>query len=346
MAANMFEFLQNWFAAHPKYANLPFFIAAESYGGHYAPALGFHILSENAAGSAKKIDLKGILIGDGLVDPYHQYPSYVKFARMHQTEMKVSGKELGLMEAALVPCEPLIKACGSWNLTCQSCDSPVTPDGSCAPPKDDPKGLPCCNDNTGVPCINETLRFLACSNAYDVCNLGELIPIQESGINLYDVTKQCTVPPLCYDFTAVNTWLNDKANIAALGAKKASWTSCNREVEIKLVFAGDWMLSFAGATRSILEAGVPMLIYHGANDFIVNWIGGQDWTNALVWSGTAGFARSANTTYTVDGEAVGSYKSYGGLTFMKLENAGHLVPMDVPKTALDMVNKFMHGQPW
>ena len=22
---------------HPKYANLPFFIAAESYGGHYAP---------------------------------------------------------------------------------------------------------------------------------------------------------------------------------------------------------------------------------------------------------------------------------------------------------------------
>jgi hypothetical protein len=41
---------------------------------------------------------QGILIGDGLVDPYHQYPSYVKFARMHQTEMKVSGKELGLME--------------------------------------------------------------------------------------------------------------------------------------------------------------------------------------------------------------------------------------------------------
>ena len=35
---------------------------------------------------------------------------------------------------------------------------------------------------------------------------------QESGINLYDVTKQCTVPPLCYDFSAVTAWLNDKAN--------------------------------------------------------------------------------------------------------------------------------------
>ncbi len=76
----------------------------------------------------------------------------------------------------------------------------------------------------GVPCINETLRFLACSNAYvlpmirfknlshpprtalryDVCNLGELIPIQESGINLYDVTKQCTVP-LTHSLTADTT---------------------------------------------------------------------------------------------------------------------------------------------
>jgi hypothetical protein len=95
-------------------------------------ALGFHILSENAAGSALKINLKGILIGDGLVDPYHQYPSYVKFARAHQAEMKVSAKELGLMEAALVPCEPLIKACGSWNLTCQACDGrrPSRPPGT------------------------------------------------------------------------------------------------------------------------------------------------------------------------------------------------------------------------
>ena len=88
-------------------------------------------------------------------------------------------------------------ACGSGGITAAW---QVTPDGSCAPPKDDPKGLPCCNDNTGVrarrgaarfrvslhqrgtarecyslahallcagvPCINETLRFLACSNAY------------------------------------------------------------------------------------------------------------------------------------------------------------------------------------
>ena len=42
----------------------------------------------------------------------------------------------------------------------------------------------------------------------------------------------------------------------------------------------------------------------------------------------------------VDGRVAGSYKSYRGLTFMKLSDAGHLVPMDQPRTALDMVTKF------
>ena len=69
-----------------------------------------------------------------------------------------------------------------------------------------------------------------------MCNLGELIPIQQSGINLYDVTKQCAVKPLCYNFSAPTSWLNDPSNIKAIGAKKKAWTSCNREVEIKLVF--------------------------------------------------------------------------------------------------------------
>jgi len=246
----------------------------------------------------------------------------------------------------LAGCIPLAKACGSYNTTCQACNSPKTPSGNCGPPKDDPKGLPCCLDPDGIPCTNQTLRFLACSNAYDVCNIGELIPIQDSGVNLYDVTKPCTKPPLCYDFSKETAWLNDPKNIAAIGAKKKSWTSCNREVEIKLVFAGDWMLTFKDAVKSLLEGDIPVLIYHGENDIIVNWMGGQAWTNALQWSGSSGFANAKNTTYTVDGETAGSFKSFKGLTFMKLASAGHLVPMDQPKTALDMLSKFLAGQPF
>merc|ERR1711907_166933 len=113
--------------------------------------------------------------------------------------------------------------------------------------------------------------------------------------------------------------------------------------EIKLVFAGDWMLTFKDAVRSLLEDNIPVLIYHGENDIIVNWMGGQEWTNKLQWSGSAGFALAKNTTYMVDGEDKGSFKTYKGFTFMKLKDAGHLVPMDQPKAALKMVNDFISG---
>ena len=96
---------------------------------------------------------------------------------------------------------------------------------------------------------------------------------------------------------------------------------------------------------SLLEGGVPLLIYHGEYDFIVNWIGGLAWTNALQWSGHAGFLLARNTSYVVAGESAGSFKSHGGLTYLKLKDAGHLVPMDVPEVALDMVGRFLAGRP-
>ena len=95
-----------------------------------------------------------------------------------------------------------------------------------------------------------------------------------------------------------------------------------------------------------MEADIPVLIYHGENDAIVNWMGGLDWTLALPWSGQAGFVLAPNTSFVVGDSAAGSYKTYSGLTFMKLSNAGHLVPMDVPKAALQMLSSFLHGRPF
>jgi len=348
MALNMWEFFQHWFAAHGKYSKLRFFIAAESYGGHYAPALAHMIQMKNAAGEGASINLAGVMIGDGLVDPYNQYSQYPAFARSVQHAAGfgpdgISKGRLELMEGGLATCLPLIATCENWNTTCdRNCLSPVTKDGSCAPPKG--SSVPCCYDNTGAPCLNQTLKYLACTNAYDMCNLEELIPIQGTGVNLYDVRQKCAVKPLCYDFSAVTTWLD--AHHAELGAKKANWQSCNRAVEIKLVMAGDWMLGFQQYLPPLLADKIPVLIYHGDQDFIVNWLGGKAWTHAMQWTGKAGFNAASNVTYTVGGSAAGSYKSHQGFTFMKISGAGHLVPHDKPEVALDMVNRFMAGQPW
>ena len=46
-----------------------FCIHMQSYAGKYVPAIAYKIHLENQASPKVKINLKGVAIGDGLVDP-------------------------------------------------------------------------------------------------------------------------------------------------------------------------------------------------------------------------------------------------------------------------------------
>ncbi|KAK7852572.1 serine carboxypeptidase-like 46 [Quercus suber] len=58
-------FLQRWFAKYPEYRDKDFFITGESYAGHYVPQLAQLIIQSNV-----KINLKGIAVGNALLDYY------------------------------------------------------------------------------------------------------------------------------------------------------------------------------------------------------------------------------------------------------------------------------------
>lgn len=64
----------------------------------------------------------------------------------------------------------------------------------------------------------------------------------------------------------------------------------------------------------------------------------------MIWSGQKQFASAPSVPFTVDGANAGLRKSYGGLSFLKMYNAGHLVPMDQPKASLEMLQRWMNGQ--
>lgn len=101
------------------------------------------------------------------------------------------------------------------------------------------------------------------------------------------------------------------------------------------------MLNFADDIPVLLASKIPVLVYHGEDDFICNWYGGQKWVTDLEWPGQSAFHAAKNTTWTVDGEEAGSYKSAQGLTFLRIKDAGHMVPKDQPKNALSMINNFI-----
>lgn len=61
-AKDSYVFLVNWLERFPSYKNRDFYIAGESYAGHYVPQLASTILHNNKNENKAIINLKGIAV--------------------------------------------------------------------------------------------------------------------------------------------------------------------------------------------------------------------------------------------------------------------------------------------
>jgi carboxypeptidase C (cathepsin A) len=62
----------------------------------------------------------------------------------------------------------------------------------------------------------------------------------------------------------------------------------------------------------------------------------------MQWDGADAFAAAPLTDWRVGGKSAGTARAAQGLTFLEVNAAGHMVPMDQPKAALNMV-RTRHG---
>lgn len=193
------------------------------------------------------------------------------------------------------------------------------------------------------PKLNATAKMSACEMAYTVCAYGELMPIQFTGINLYDVRKQCGSDPLCYDFSAIVDYLNVADVQKALGVHK-KFADCNRIVDMEFVMGGDWMKDWEPQVSDLLNSDIKVLVYAGEFDYICNWRGNFAWAQNADWNGKSAFKAATNSTWNgPDGKAAGYLKQAQGFSFLKVLEAGHLSPMDQPANTLHMVQQFTKG---
>merc|ERR1719450_1082389 len=117
-------------------------------------------------------------------------------------------------------------------------------------------------------------------------------------------------------------------------------------MEVHTALLGDWMLSLQDKVTYLLKEGVQVLVYSGDKDFICNWRGGEKWTHEANWSHTAEFQKAPYVDWTGTNSTSnatvkwGEYKSVDKLTFLRVYDAGHMVPMDQPEAALNMLDRF------
>ncbi|XP_014514444.1 serine carboxypeptidase-like [Vigna radiata var. radiata] len=182
---------------------------------------------------------------------------------------------------------------------------------------------------------------IACTASYFVCNtIFNSILSHTDNINYYDIRKKCE-GSLCYDFSNMEKFLSIKSVRDALGVGDIAFVSCSSTVYQAMLV--DWMRNLEVGIPGLLEDGINMLVYAGEYDLICNWLGNSKWVHAMEWSGQKEFVSSPEVPFTVDDSEAGLLKTYGPLSFLKVHDAGHMVPMDQPKAALEMLKRWTQG---
>eukprot|EP00826_Nyctotherus_ovalis_P045783 TRINITY_DN509_c0_g1_i2.p2 TRINITY_DN509_c0_g1~~TRINITY_DN509_c0_g1_i2.p2 ORF type:complete len:422 (+),score=130.88 TRINITY_DN509_c0_g1_i2:103-1368(+) len=164
--------------------------------------------------------------------------------------------------------------------------------------------------------------------------------------NPYDITKECDVPPLCYDMGNIDTFLNNATIQQIIKTKVDEYNACDFVVRIFLI--ADWWFDFSYDVRYLLDdKKMKVMVYSGDLDFICNWRGGEEWTHKFDWSMKKQFNDMQYKNWTVTHpkwvKNPAQYKVAGNFSFIRVYDAGHMVPMDKPEYSLEMINEFMFG---
>lgn len=102
VVADFHAFLSKFLQENPQFEGRNFFVAGESYAGHYIPGIAQDLVKN---GSDINANLKGIAIGNGWVDPYLQYPAQNDFALLHEM---ISESEYNNLKVKFSQCQSLI----------------------------------------------------------------------------------------------------------------------------------------------------------------------------------------------------------------------------------------------
>ena len=299
VSTNLYSLLTQFFTAFPQWQPNPFYACGESYAGKYVPSIALLIHKENLLGAPVPINLYGISVGDGLVDPITQLPGY---GQLLYDEGMADADELlhwTQQEAQMVR---LIRA-------------------------------------------NKADEAFA---IFDALLNGDFFPYptffqNTTGLSDYFNLLQPDYPPNPFE-----SFLTLESTRQQLHVGDHPFWSYNRSVELHLLH--DWFRSVSAALPTLLSK-YRVLIYNGQLDIILSAPACQRFLQQLIWADAKEWRMAAKQVWRLPGDGAGAapagyVKEGGGLTYVVVRGAGHLLPQDQPERAHDMITRFVNGQSW
>lgn len=92
-----------------------------------------------------------------------------------------------------------------------------------------------------------------------------------------------------------------------------------------------------------------VMLYNGATDYDCSQPGTKNMINYMTWSGANDWYSAPKVIWRLnknDTDVAGYAKCVKQFCHVTVRNAGHMVPFDQPRAALDMIDRFISGTPF
>jgi carboxypeptidase D len=328
---DFYFFLQSFFKLHSdKFVSQnprptvhrPFYFSGESHAGHYIPCFMDHIQQQNSIAKDDHIviPLSGAAIGNGWTDPMHQYAA-ADAAYGHGIIGRAQVAALNIQEGK---CQAQLRA------------------GHYTP-----------------------------SDCFDLLDsiIGQSFGSgSDYKVSMYDVRKtephrgSRSFPP---GHKVVETYLGDwgldggglpsgimTTVLEALHATAATtagqqYAECTDPPYNALAHQDG-----KGVVKELVQVlqhpeKPRILFFNGIEDLICNHVGNEKFLELLPWKHQDEWVEASRYAWKAATEEIdkisGYMKEYENLLFLKLMGSGHMVPLDIPNVALDMIRAFVYG---
>lgn len=324
-AADNFQALLSFYNDFPEYRENGIFLSGESYGGMYVPFLASKIIDYNASVAAsQQFNFKGILIGNGYIDPNFDNDSFFEFAYGHNLISIEVKAQLDKNCGTRTP-YPQTTVCQKYLNTIQGLVGNINNYDiyrKCFKSPQNKEFLGSSNENVNyVPFIDRLNRTP-----------------KPSSLTMLFGLESASSTDSCVDTVGINSYFNRDDVKKALNVDASiQFSMCSTQLSYQRDPAG----SIKIITNKILKSKYKIVIYSGDSDAAIPFTGTRAWINNLRLK-----VKTPTARWRVNNDKVsGTITEYDGLSFITVMGVGHMVPMWSRPEAFKIIDYFLYDIP-
>ncbi|XP_030472849.1 serine carboxypeptidase-like 33 [Syzygium oleosum] len=320
VAEDAYSFLVNWLQKFPQFKTHDFFLAGESYAGHYVPQLAELIYDRNKdTAKYTPINLKGFIVGNPETNDYYDYKAVLEYAWSHAV---ISDQ---LYDKCKRACDFKVY---DWSDECNK--------GMYTVFMTYQQEIDIYNIYAPQCLLNSS------SMSYSLSHTSESRIEPRTKVNGYGLRRMRI--PGGYDpcFTQyAEMYFNRQDVRSSLHVRAANPTinlkACNESLGDTYDYS---VFSVLPIYSKLIKGGLKIWVYIGDADGRVPVLGTRYCVEALGLS-----IKSPWRSWYHDHQVGGRIVEYeGGLTLVAVRGAGHLVHLNKPSEALALFHSFLTGQ--